>query len=75
MFKILKGFDDVDYREICVVATNSLRGHSLKLVKERFNTNLGKFLFSNRVVDEWNSLSEDIVSCDTVNGFKGELVI
>ena len=44
MFKILKGFDDADYREICVVSTNSLRGHSLKLFKERFNTNHGKFV-------------------------------
>jgi len=73
MFKLLKGFDDVDYKELGVFSSNSLRGHSLKLFKDRFNTNIGKFVFSNRVVDEWNSLSEDIISCDTVNGFKGKL--
>ena len=42
-------------------------------VKQRFNTNIGKFLFVNRTVDEWNKLSEDIVSCNTVDSFKNKL--
>ena len=48
----------------------TLRGHSLKLFKDRFNTNIGKHSFANRVVDEWNLLTEDIISCNTVNQFK-----
>ena len=47
------------------VSTSNLRGHSLKLFKSRFNTNCGKFAFCNRIVDEWNLLSDDVVSCNT----------
>ena len=49
------------------------RGHSLKLFKERFNNNTGKFAFVNRTVDEWSKMSEAIVSCNTVNNFKNKL--
>lgn len=72
MYKILKGFDKTSLN----IATNqmsSLRGHSLKLFKTRFNTNTGKYVFVNRTVDEWNKLSEDIISCNTVNSFKNKL--
>ena len=72
MFKILKGFDHTSLS----IATNNLsnlRGHSLKLFKQRFNTNIDKFSYVDRIVDEWNSLSEDIVSCNTVNSFKNKL--
>ena len=72
MFKMLKGFDKTSLS----IATNklsNLRGHSLKLFKHRFNTSIGKFVFVNRTVDEWSKLSEDIVSCNTVNCFKNKL--
>jgi ribonucleases P/MRP protein subunit RPP40 len=72
-FNIFKGFTDVNKDYFFDLSSGSLRGHSLKLFKSRFVTNCGKFLFSNRVVDEWNLLTEDIVSCDTVNGFKNKL--
>jgi hypothetical protein len=49
------------------------RGHSLKRCKTQFNNNLGKFPFSNRVVDTWNDLPEMVVSCKTVNNFKSKL--
>ena len=68
----MKGFDKASLP----FATNklsNLRGHSLKLFKQRFNTNIGKFAFVNRIADEWNNLSEDIVSCNTVTSFKKKL--
>ena len=30
-------------------------------------------MFSNRVIDEWNMLNDDIVSCNTVDVFKAKL--
>ena len=59
-FKILKGFDDLDYRDFFVISTNRSRGHSMKLFKVRFDTNCGKFMFSNRVIDEWNMLNDHV---------------
>ena len=73
VFKIMKGIDNVDYRDFFVLSTNRSRGHSMKLFKVRFETNCGKFMFSNRVVDEWNLLTEDIISCNTVEAFKAKL--
>ena len=73
VFKIMKGFDNVDYRDFFIVSANRCRGHSMKIYKERFNTNIGKFMFSNRVVEEWNLLSEDVISANTVQVFKAKL--
>ena len=69
-FKLIKGFDNVDYQVFFTMSNNTLRGNSCKLVKKRFYTNIGKYSFSNRVVDVWNSLPEEVVSSKTVSCFK-----
>ena len=63
----------MDYSDLFTVASNNLRGHSLKLFKTRFVSNCGKFVFANRVVDEWNLLTEEIVSSSSVLTFKIKL--
>jgi len=52
---------------------SSTRDHSTKLVKHQCNLDFRKHFLSERVIDHWNQLSEDCVSCDTVNKFKGKL--
>ena len=71
-FKIMKGFDKTSV-SFTTNTLSKLRGHSLKLFKHRFNCNIGKFSYVNRIVDEWNNLSEDVISCNTVNAFKNKL--
>ena len=73
VFKIVKGFDNMDYTNFLTFSSSDLRGHSHKLFKFRVRTNLGKFSFSFRVIEEWNMLTQDIVSCDTVAQFKSKL--
>ncbi len=46
--------------------TSRLRGHSLKLKKERSRLDLRKFTLSQRVVNMWNDLPADIVIAPTV---------
>ena len=70
VFKIFKAYENVDYREFFELSENNLRGHSCKLFKKRVKTNIGKYSFSNRVVDLWNNLPEDVVSCNNVVSFK-----
>jgi len=62
VFKFSNGFD--------VVAPNTFfnrsftgprRGHEFKLYKSSFCTNLGKFSFSNRIVQDCNSLPQHMV--------------
>jgi len=49
------------------------RGHSFKINKKRFNTQLRQHFFTERVINLWNSLDDSIVSATTINSFKNEL--
>ena len=49
------------------------RGHSHKLITSRFNTNIRKNSFSNRIVNDWNSLPTHVINATTVNDFKNKL--
>ena len=49
------------------------RGHSLKLEKRICQTTMRQHCFSNRVINNWNSLPESIISAPTVNSFKSKL--
>jgi len=46
------------------------RGHDKKFSKSRARLDIRKYSFSNRIVDKWNSLSENSVNCNMVNTFK-----
>ena len=48
----------------------STRGHSFKLFKLRSRLKIRANSFSNRVVDTWNSLPEQIVQAPSLNCFK-----
>ena len=45
------------------------RNKGFKLEKFRFRREIGRNWFSNRIVDEWNGLSNNIVSAQTMRGF------
>ena len=49
------------------------RGNSKKLFKPRARLDVRKYSFSNRVVDVWNSLPDDVISASTVFSFEVRL--
>ena len=73
VFKIFKGYDDLDPSFFFVKANTVCRGHSLKLHKFRSNLDIRKFSFSQRIVNEWNLLTEHIVLSPSLNVFKAKL--
>jgi hypothetical protein len=73
VFKMFKGMDNLDVHKFFQLTNAPTRGHSLKVVKHGCNLDIRKFSFSHRVVNTWNSLSEDIVACDSINSFKAKL--
>ena len=52
---------------------SSTRGHSKKLQKPRSNTNLRLHSFSNRIVNTWNSLPQEIIDSSSLNVFKSQI--
>jgi hypothetical protein len=73
VFKILKGFDKVNYKHFFQLAENSkTRGNKYKLSKSRSRLDIRKHFFSQRVVNEWNKLPNSVVEADSVNSFKNK---
>ena len=73
VYKILNQLDRIEPSTFFIMSQNTTRGHSKKIFKQRFEKELRKFAFSQRVVDDWNSLTENIVSSKTLNIFKSRL--
>jgi len=72
VFKILKGFENVDPGKFFqVVGDDGRRGHVFKLFKKRCRLDVGRFKFANRVCEEWNGVDDDVVG--SVNAFKRKL--
>jgi len=62
--KIMTGKESVDQSQSFQLSTceYQLRGHTMKLSKQRTSLDVRKFTFSQRVVQEWNKLSQDVVN-------------
>jgi hypothetical protein len=77
MIQVYKLLHDIDRVEKSIFFTMSLytrtRGHSKKKFKGRCETTLRKHSFSQRIIDDWNSLTEDIVTAESINSFKAKL--
>ncbi len=71
-FRAIHNLFGVNLRDLFTLNNNNLRGHSLKLKKENFNTKCRQFFISNRVFAKWNKLPEEIVNAATVNSFKNQ---
>lgn len=73
VFKILNGIDDIAHEEFFQMADSTTRGHSKKLFKPRSSKAIRYNSFAIRIVDEWNSLPDDIVTAKSVLQFKTKL--
>ena len=72
VYKILNEMDRID-SSIFTMGQSKTRGHSKKLFKTRSTKDVRKYAFSQRVIDQWNSLTEEIVSSESLNIFKSKL--
>ena len=72
-YKILNNIDKVQYEQILPLSQTTTRGHSKKLYKKNCRTNVRKYSFSQRVVDEWNKIPKKVIDSQTINTFKSLL--
>lgn len=71
VYKFIKGVNKLDYKKFFSIAIGSrTRGHKYKLDKNRSRLDLRKYFFSQRIVNGWNALPEEIVDALSVNTFK-----
>ena len=62
VFKIMKGIVDLNYITFFKLRTNNTRRHELKLFKQRSRLNVRRNFFSQRIVESWNTLPEEIAT-------------
>ena len=74
VYKLLNGLYDEDVKLNLQPALRRTRGHDYKLYKGQTpNTELRRHFFSNRIVDVWNGLPEQVVMAVSLNSFKNQL--
>ncbi|CAM5097662.1 unnamed protein product [Natator depressus] len=74
VYKIMSGVKKVNKEKLYPCSHNiRTRGHQMKLMGSRFKINKSKFFFTQRTINLWNSLPEEVVKARTITGFKREL--
>ena len=74
LFKLVKGFSGTPWNEFFPRSENIVsRGHSWKLLRNHCHCKARLQFFSQRVINRWNSLSQEDVDATSVNAFKGRL--
>ena len=73
VFKILRGFENIDYQRIFSLNTNATRNHGWKLDLKRFHHDtLGNF-FTYKICNTWNGLPAEVVDSSSIEQFKSRL--
>ena len=73
MYKIMTGKVGLDRNDFFMGAPSATRGHQYSVVKQKATKLCRIYNFSNRVIDDWNSLPSEVVSVETVDLFKEKL--
>ena len=75
VYKYLTGVYNTQHNPFSMFSLSQRRsrGHRMKLDKHFSRLDVRKYFFSNRVVDMWNSLPDDVVSAPSVNSFKNRI--
>ena len=73
VFKILRGFDNIDYRCLFQLSEGRTRNNGYKLELKRYNGDLCGNFFSYKICSRWNALPSDVVNSDSVEQFKTRL--
>ena len=72
-FKMLKGIENIDYRNLFTLSSNQTRSNGWKLDLKRFNTTQCGTFFTYKVPTYWNKLPAEVVNSTTINQFKNKL--
>ncbi len=72
-YKILKKIDRIDPSKFFIQTKyKRTRSHSMKLFKPRFESELKRHAFSQRIIDDWNSLNWENSKFRVIRHFQGQ---
>ena len=75
VYKIVSGkYDSAITPTLIISDTHRTRGNDLRLQKSRLKYDMRKFYFTNRVVNQWNSLPNWVITASNTKIFKNELI-
>ena len=69
-FKILKGINKIDYRNLFTMSSNLTRSNGWKLELQRFSTSHCGNFFTYKIASTWNRLPSEVVDSSTITQFK-----
>ena len=76
VLKIVNGYEDIDKNMFFKLKQGSrTRGHKAAFVKEQCSLDTRNCSLSQRVINEWNKLSNDCVNASSVNVFNNRIDI
>ena len=74
LIKWVKGFNKEDVGKVLMISSqDKTRNNGFKLEKCKFSKEIGRNWFTNRVVDDWNTLSQQVVSAQNIGSIKRRL--
>jgi len=76
--KILTGKEYIETSNVIKISRlhntcTCLQGHKIKIQKQQSRLDIRKYFFSQRVVNQWNKLSQNIMVAPSINCFKNVL--
>ena len=72
-YKIMTEKVKIKASELFTLNSRTLRGHGMTIQKKKATKLPTINVFSNRIVNDWNSLPKKVVSATSTNGFKNEI--
>ena len=69
-YKILNGLDKIVSEIFFTKSSNNTRGHNLKLFKNSVTCDIRKYVYSQCVIDGWNSLPAEVAEAKSFSVFK-----
>ena len=73
VYRIINKIDNIPFDTFFTLNTHGTRGHQYKLDKPRSNTRCRQNFFSQRVINIWNDLPQNVVEAPSINSFKNQL--
>ena len=74
VFKWVKGINNGNIDQVLEISSQDRRlGNGYKLEKLKFRIDIGRYWFTNRVVNDWIRLGRHVVSAESIDCFKRRL--